>query len=322
MRRLNIYFTFAATLLLQLGAWDEVMAQCVVPQVIANGQPTDATRVMANFNALVTCLGAVAASATNSIQYNSGSGVLGGIGPLTNGQVLIGATGAAPQAQNLTAGTGITVTNGPGAITLSATGPGPTGLFNQAMSATPTSANTGLANWLNKGTAVFTDSAVGLCLNIPSSGGSVNVTGRFMVAPTPPYKITALVAATRDSNSFNSVGLGWYDGSSKIHALSYLINGGGSPFFQVQRYNNVTSGTTADEQSSINAFAQPIWLQIQDDGTNVTFSFSQDGSNFVQLFSVAKSAGWLGSSGYNNVLFFANPQGSQTLATIMSWSQS
>lgn len=43
---------------------------------------------------------------------------------LTNGQLAIGSTGADPSAATLTAGTGITITNGAGTITLASTGGG------------------------------------------------------------------------------------------------------------------------------------------------------------------------------------------------------
>jgi hypothetical protein len=42
---------------------------------------------------------------------------------LTNGQLLVGSTGAAPVATTLTAGVGVTVTNAAGSITLASTGP-------------------------------------------------------------------------------------------------------------------------------------------------------------------------------------------------------
>ena len=41
---------------------------------------------------------------------------------LSNGQIVIGATGGAPLAATLTAGTGITISNAANAITISATG--------------------------------------------------------------------------------------------------------------------------------------------------------------------------------------------------------
>lgn len=46
------------------------------------------------------------------------------LGPLTNGQLAIGSTGADPSAATLTAGTGITIANGAGSITVNATGGG------------------------------------------------------------------------------------------------------------------------------------------------------------------------------------------------------
>lgn len=48
------------------------------------------------------------------------------LGPLTNGQLAIGSTGADPSAATLTAGTGVSITNGAGSITINATGGGMT----------------------------------------------------------------------------------------------------------------------------------------------------------------------------------------------------
>ena len=44
--------------------------------------------------------------------------------PLTNGQFLVGSTGAPPLAANLTAGTGVSITNAANSITINATGGG------------------------------------------------------------------------------------------------------------------------------------------------------------------------------------------------------
>jgi hypothetical protein len=148
------------------------------------------------------------------------------------------------------------------------------------------------------------------------------VTGRYMTAPSTPYTITALIAATRDSNNNSGVGIGWYDGTNKIHFLSYVISGGGAPILQVNKYSSPTVAVGADFTSSANAFPAPIWMQIKDDGTNVSFAFSQDGLSFLQVFTVAKASGYLGATGYSKVIFAVNPQGaSRTLGTVMSWTQ-
>jgi hypothetical protein len=318
MRRYPVLSSIVGFSILILAGVSPAAAQCALPYQLTNGQTADATQVMANFNALIGCFGSQ--GATNSVQYSAGSGAFAGVGPLTNGQLVVGSSGAAPQAQTLSAGAGIAISNGPGSITIAATGgQGGTGLYRQVMSATPTSAGTGLTNWLNQGSATVADSAVGLNITAPSSGA--NLSARFMAAPSTPYTITALIAATRDSNAYSGVGIGWYDGSSKLHLLSYIIHAGATPFLEVEKWNSATSWNSNDYVSNGNAFSQPIWLRIRDDGSNVSFAFSQDGANFLQLFIVAKSSGWLGASGYSNVIFFVSPQGGQTLGTLMSWTQ-
>jgi hypothetical protein len=296
-------------------------AQCALPYQLTNGQVADATQVMANYNALLTCLNNAAPAGSNyALQYNGGSATFGAVGPLTNGQLVIGSTGAAPQAQTLTAGSGIVIANGPGSITISTAAGAGSGLYGSVMTGVPTAASTGLTNWLNQSGSSSTDSAVGLSLNAPSSTNA-NISALIKSAPSAPYTITTLIAATRNSGSYDGVGLGWYDGSSKLHVLSYVTNNGNSPFFEIEKWNSVTSFNSNDKQSSPNGFSQPIWLRIADDGTNVSFGFSQDGANFLTLFSTAKSSGFLGATGYSKVIFFANPQGSQTIGTLMSWAQ-
>ena len=67
-----------------------------------------------------------AASLTGNRIMVSNSGAIKESGALTDGQLLIGASGGAPQVANLTAGSGVSITNAAGAITISATGTGGT----------------------------------------------------------------------------------------------------------------------------------------------------------------------------------------------------
>ena len=143
MRR-NRLILIVACACLALSGPNAVQAQCTLPYALANGQIADANQMMANFNALANCLSP--GGATNAIQYNNG-GRLGGVTPLTNGQLLIGSTGNLPQTQVVTAGPGIVITNGSGSITIAANGGAAgNGLYRQTMSATPTSAGTGLSS--------------------------------------------------------------------------------------------------------------------------------------------------------------------------------
>lgn len=65
-------------------------------------------------------------SSSNQIIYANNSDILTGLGPLTNGQLVIGSTASAPVAATLTAGSGVSIANAAGSITISATGSGGT----------------------------------------------------------------------------------------------------------------------------------------------------------------------------------------------------
>ncbi len=67
--------------------------------------------------------GGAAPSASATLVTTAGS-VQTFVGPMANGQVVIGSTGATPVVANLAAGTGITIGNGAGTITINASGGG------------------------------------------------------------------------------------------------------------------------------------------------------------------------------------------------------
>lgn len=58
----------------------------------------------------------------NQVTYWSGASTITGVGPLTNGQLLIGSTGSAPVPAILTEGSNISITEGAGTITIGTTG--------------------------------------------------------------------------------------------------------------------------------------------------------------------------------------------------------
>lgn len=60
----------------------------------------------------------------HAVSIYGASGALSEVGPLTNGQLVVGSTGNAPSAATLTAGTGISITNAAGSVTIDGTGGG------------------------------------------------------------------------------------------------------------------------------------------------------------------------------------------------------
>jgi hypothetical protein len=187
------------------------------------------------------------------------------------------------------------------------------GLYSQVMSATPTSAGTGLTTWLNQGGATVNDRATGITISAPSNAGDA-LRGRTMAVPgATPYSFKALIGVDPDvsaASNYTVVGLGWYDGSAKLHIINLNYDTTLGFKVQVARWTNVTTFSASDVAPRFFA-ANPGWVRIRDDGTTVYFqtSVSGDDNDFTTLYSVAKASGFLGASGYSNIVLFVNRTG-------------
>lgn len=271
-------------------------------------------------------------SPTMAVNNNSGTSTLGlgydnstagfneielalGTGSTNMGVLVLTLPGKSAAVSGPTGATGATGSGGGGG--------GGGGLFSQVMSATPTLVSTGFGSsptWVDQYSgASVSDSAVGVTIAAPS--GSGNLTGIYQAVPGTPYKATVLVASTRIRGSFDSLEFGWYNGTDKIHSFVLQSNNGNLDNFLVAEFNDYSSFNTANFTTPSNQGIAPmIWFQLEDDGTDVYFRFSFDGVNFTTVYSIAKSSGWLGGSGYNNILFALGSFSVDiSFATILSW---
>ncbi len=150
-----------------------------------SGNPTfDVVEASLNLNnigggPLTVANGGTGASSftTNSAIFYNGT-ELASLGAMTNGQLIIGSTGLSPGVAAITAGTGITVTNGAGSITLSATASVPTQFDTDSGSAAP-AANILTVTGANGITTSAAGSTVTVNLTNPVTvphGGTGNVT--------------------------------------------------------------------------------------------------------------------------------------------------
>lgn len=131
-------------------------------QVLLSGSTTAPAWSTATYPATTTINQLLYSSAANTIgglaTANSASLVTNSTGvpvfssTMTNGQVIIGSTGATPTAATLTAGAGISITNGAGTITINSTGA--VNWVNQNTSTVTMGANTGYT--INNGASLVT----------------------------------------------------------------------------------------------------------------------------------------------------------------------
>ena len=210
-----------------------------------------------------------------------------------------------------------------------------TGLYSQVMSATPTQASTGLTTWLNQGTATVADTAIGLTMSdtaIPTAyHGLVTAS-----VPATPYKLRALLATSSNSNDYKNIGLGWRNSASGFIEYIFLsIGANSSANFVVQQSTAINAYYANIQFSYYSDYPTlPIWYEIADDGTNVSYSISMDGTNFTTIWKAAKAGSFLGATGYNQFLWFnymtgvtGGNAGSQFAVTpsynsILSWTLS
>jgi hypothetical protein len=270
-----------------LDALTPATASCTLPFTLTNGQTADATQVMANYNAIISCLNTAApAGSTNAVQYNAGSGSFGGVGPLTNGQLLIGSTGGPPQATTLTAGTGIGITNGPGSITITAGGSGGSNGSDAPFTAPVLSSMT----WMQQGGASAVQDGNYVHIYNPASNNA-NTALVLPIAQTS-FTITARIRPSLIAVNFQVQAIVLASSAmtaGKLQMHSAIYTGG-----LANEWSYWDSGWSFDHASHVNiTYADAIWLRVVSTPTANTFYISQNGRVWTQTNSDTNS--WIGA---------------------------
>ena len=313
--RLNIILAaalgLACALFSSIGA---AQAQCALPYSLTNGQVTNATQVMANFNAVVGCI--TPGGSTNALQYNAGSAGFGGIGPLTNGKIVIGSTGYAPQAATITAGPGITITNGPGTITVAGGNGTPPTLVQSAftrittgssgtvtLSSTPT-----VGNLLVAFASGFGTSSSSLGVPSPFYGVFANINN---VAGNQAIVIGARVVQSGDGTSWtgftggdggDTFGIFELSGAHSIQAFPAAGTQSSStwPFFAGSAVNAYTFFVL--ENDSTNGYSSISGASLLYDGTNTAANHPSVIATIAAASAANATVTYTGSS-FGNSLF-------------------
>jgi hypothetical protein len=212
-----------------------------------------------------------------------------------------------------------------GRLTAAANGSGGSGsgLYAPAIPSVPTSANTGLTTWINQGTSTVSDGLTGLIIK-PQATSATQLRLRAKAAPAPPYKIAVLfLPSSAPSFSYLNFLIGWSDGlgaTPKVQFISksWISSGAFNP--GVYSYSNPSTFDSTQYTASVitNLSINNLWFYIADDGTNVSFGYNTDGGNdFLPLYTVAKASGYLGATGYSNIVFGADVQNTGITAQVV-----
>ena len=203
-------------------------------------------------------------------------------------------------------------------------GGGSGGLFNQVQSSTPTQSGTGFSSWLNQPTgSTVTDGATGIVVYEPVQSAT-NLALVQMTAPSTPYSKKAIITGTvplvsqGGSGHYNGPMFGFSDGTKSVALELFFSNV--APYgwnLGVQEASALTSATLTGVAGNFAPIQLPALVKITDDGTNLSFYYSNDGVSWESIYSQARGS-YLSSP--SKIVFGAwqYPIETEVYATLMS----
>ena len=131
-----------------------------------------------------------------------------------------------------------------------------------------------------------TDTVAGMLFD---SGPTLNSDGiRAALQPIPNATTFTIICGMRMSLialPYRALGIGLYDGTKFVTLYQIAAT------LQVNNFTNLTSFSSAPVSLAVGPYAQ-YYFKIVGDGTNLKFSVSWDGRNFIQILSTLVGA-WL-----------------------------
>lgn len=199
---------------------------------------------------------------------------------------------------------GTTITESGGVISASGGGSGGRGLFD--LGTMP--ALSGFTQIGVGGTVSVVENpgkAISVINSSPPNDSGLFSSGLAMAAPSTPYRVSVFGLSNTLGNNYGSIGAGFRDSSTgKLEFLTILFSitgtSGSYGQFEHEMYSSNTSRSSASALGPApNLISPGTWFGIEDDGTNYTLSWSQDGANYVPIYTHSKSGGFL--SNYDEI---------------------
>lgn len=158
----------------------------------------------------------------------------------------------------------------------------------------------------------------GICLS--GSTGHSGIVGLSTPVPLAnPYRIRVYIQDfVYTISGEHSVCVGWTDGTK--YQFSQLINGayGTGIYSYVQNYSNYYTHNTTVFSANFGYSSDSMWFGLYDDGTNVYWQLSRDSVNYYNMYSIAKSSGYLAN--YDTAFWgVIDNEGELWIVTLRCW---
>jgi hypothetical protein len=170
--------------------------------------------------------------------------------------------------------------------------------------------------WQNQGGAAVSDEAGTIVMTCPTDAGR-NLRVQERSAPSTPYSYIGAFSVNvgmLDTDAKPAFGMGFRESSSsKLMLGSFMVESffGWRPTVNISRFSNTSTLFTTNFGGHIIMFrGELLWMKIENDGTNLKWSLSNDGTEWLTYFSESKTAYlsgnpdkvlWFGSEHLNSV---------------------
>ena len=143
-------------------------------------------------------------------------------------------------------------------------------------------------SWINQGGATATLAKGLLCLSIPSESAGDRLRGIVKTAPSTPYIITAKVHKNSRPDAAGGPALLLRNSSSGKLLSMHLHQTSAGTSLDISEWTDESTPDTAI--AAITHYMTTLYMRIENDGTDVNFSISQDGVNFVEVATTTLAA--------------------------------
>lgn len=145
--------------------------------------------------------------------------------------------------------------------------------------------------WLNQGSATISDHGGNMRLYTPGSG-SLNLRGMYMTAPATPYGVKMCFSKTamtglNAGNDSQSFGMFFRESATSKIRWFVVTRDSGAEKVLIETFTNETTYVATQVNQRFQAF-WPLWMRIQDNGSNLLFDFSENGIDWNTLETLSR----------------------------------
>ena len=145
-------------------------------------------------------------------------------------------------------------------------------------------------SWVNQGSASVVTTNGGIVLT-GELDNALNIRARVKTAPTAPYTVTVAMLPRVVNATQQLTGVCWREASSgKLGIFGVDCQAAGATALSLNLLTDETTYSSTPFTISFHPVLSILWLKLEDDNTNRKLSWSADGVNFMEIYSVGRTS--------------------------------